>query len=71
MELYLTNHAIARMILRNISRDEIAAVLAKPQWMPATTRGTRYDAMVEGRRVAVVVEEGTDPLRVVTVFEAQ
>ena len=71
MELYLTNHAISRMLLRNISRDEITAVLANPQWMPATTRGTRYDAMVGDRRIAVVVEEGTDPLRVVTVFEAQ
>ncbi|MYA19559.1 MAG: DUF4258 domain-containing protein [Chloroflexi bacterium] len=71
MELYLTNHAISRMLLRNISRDEITAVLANPQWMPATTRGRRYDAMVGGRRIAVVVEEGTDPLRVVTVFEAQ
>ena len=71
MELYLTNHAIFRMILRNISRDEMAAVLANPQWVPATTRGTRYDGMVGGRRIAVVVEEGTDPLRVVTVFEAQ
>ena len=71
MDLYLTNHALFRMLSRDISEEEIAAVLAAPQWMPETTRGTRYDAIVGRRRVGVVVEEGTDPLRVVTVFEVR
>ena len=71
MDLYLTNHALSRMLNRNITEEEVAAVLADPQWMPETTRGKRYDAIVGGRRVGVVVEEGTDPLRVVTVFEVR
>ncbi len=51
-----------------ISREMVEQVLLKPEWAPPTTRNTRYDAMVNGRRLCVVVaEEWSEPV-VVTAF---
>jgi Domain of unknown function (DUF4258) len=63
-----TRHARARMLAKGITEDMVLAVLAAPEWSPATGRGIRYDAMVQNRRLCVVIaDEGDDP-RVVTVF---
>ena len=58
------------MRLRGINEDMIEGVLLQPEWSPATTRGTRYDGFVDGRHLAVVVDESGDPVVVVTVFWA-
>lgn len=70
MELRYSDHAVDQMIARGITEQMVEAVLLSPQWMPATTRNTRYDAVVGGRRVGVVLAEEHDPAVVVTVMWA-
>ncbi len=51
-----------------ITREVVEWVLLNSQWMPATTGNTRYDSMVNGRRLCVVVaEEWSEPL-IITAF---
>ena len=66
MELLYSLRTLYRMLTRDITDRQIRAVLDNPQWMPPTTRNTRYDGMVDERRLAVPVAGGTDPLIVVT-----
>ena len=68
MELRFSAHALLRMGLREISDEEVRAVLADPQWTPSTDRNTRYDGMVDGRRLAIVVAEEHQPPLVVTLW---
>jgi hypothetical protein len=70
VELRYSDHAVDQMIARGITEQMVEAVLLSPQWMPATTRSTRDDAIVGGRRVGVVVAEQHDPPVVVTVMWA-
>ena len=46
----------------------IDAVLSAPAWTPSTSRNTRYDALIDGRRLAVVVAEEHQPVVIVTAF---
>ena len=55
------------MIAQGISEAMVEAILLNPQWTPPTTRGVRYDSVIDGRRVCVVVDAG-DETSVVTAF---
>ena len=68
MELRYSRHAVEQMLLRNVTQEEVEAVLAAPRWSPPTSRNARYDRLVAGRRIGVVVAEEHDPPLVVTVF---
>lgn len=70
MDLHLTAHALDQMSYRNVTLEEVQQVLSAPQWSPATTRSTRYDAIVDGQRLAIVVDEVRQPgvITVVTAF---
>lgn len=68
MEFPLSRHAVDQASWRNITHADIERVLSAPTWSPATTRGTRYDGIVDGERLAVVVVDGSDPLLVITAF---
>ncbi len=46
----------------------VEAVLLDPQWTPPTSRSTRYDGMVDDRRLCIVVQEDRDTPIVVTAF---
>jgi hypothetical protein len=62
-----TKHAMDRMARLHISQEMVERVLLDPEWSSATTRNTRYDAIVEGRRLCVVVaEEWSEPVVVST-----
>lgn len=68
MDFRISRHAVEQMLSRDITLEMIDAVLSAPQWNPPSTRNTRYDGLVAGRRLSVVVTEDTDPPLVVTVF---
>lgn len=69
MNFTITSHAALQMFARNVSWADIDAVLSNPRWQPATTRNIRYDAIVRGERLAVVVaSQSIDQQIVVTVF---
>ena len=70
VNLRYSRHARRRMTLRDINEDMVEGILLEPEFMPPTSRGTRYDGFVAGRRVAVVVDERDDPATVVTIFWA-
>ena len=68
MDFSISRHALRRMFQNDISEVDVGTVLDNPTWNVPTTRGTRYDAMVRGRRLCVVVAEEHSPVRIVTVF---
>ena len=67
MDLRYSSHAVRRMIEQDITGDMVESVLDEPHWTPAVFSGLRYDGMVWGQRLAVVVAERDERL-VVTAF---
>ncbi len=68
MELRYTRHAIARMIQQGISEAMVEAVLLSPSWTPQRhSQNIRYDALVDGVRLAVVVAPRDETI-IVSVF---
>jgi hypothetical protein len=57
VDLYYTEHSHKRMLEKRISEEMVEGVLSAPRWTPATTRGIRYGGVVDGRRLAVVIDE--------------
>ena len=55
MELRYTRHALQRMARRRITEAMIERVLANPDWRVPTVRNSQYDAMVDDRRLVVIV----------------
>lgn len=69
MDFTTTDHAAQQMARRNVTDADIDAVLSNPRWMRPTTRNVRYEAIVDGERLAVVVaERERTSAVVVTVF---
>jgi Domain of unknown function (DUF4258) len=68
MKFEVSNHARMRMRRRDIDERMIEAVLEEPEWSPPTSRGTRYDRVVDGRRLCVVIDERRDPIVVVSTW---
>ena len=70
--LRLTVHAMRRMIERNITEREVRYVLAAPDVVyPSGVPGrSALRAIVGGRTLVVVVADGSDPVEVVTTWEA-
>jgi hypothetical protein len=69
VDVVLSYHARQKMLQRSIDARMVQAALSRPLWSPPTTRGTRYDGLVEdGRRLCLVVDEsGLTPV-LVTAF---
>jgi hypothetical protein len=56
MELKFTRHATRRMMAQSITEAMVEAVLLRPQWTPQVhSLNLRYDAIVDGARLAVIV----------------
>ena len=55
------------MIAQAISESMVESVLLAAQWAPSTSRGIRYDGVIDGRRIGVVVDADDEAL-VVTTF---
>lgn len=68
MDLRYSRHAEERLEQQGITQAMVEAVLLDPQWTPATSRNTRYDAMVGDRRLCVIVAEEHSIPVVVTAF---
>lgn len=68
MELDYTRHALDQMSERGITEAMAQYVLTARTGQVPTTRNTRFDAVVEGRRMGVVVALEHTPPVVVTVF---
>ena len=68
MELRYSRHAMEQMLLRSVTEEDVEAVLTAPLWAPPTSRDGRYDAVVAGRRIGIVIAAEHDPPVVVTVF---
>ena len=62
-----SRHATERMDEQAITEAMVEEVLAKREWNPPTGRNVRYDAVVDGRRLGVVVAS-QDETFVVTAF---
>ena len=72
MELHFTQHAVARMAKRQLQREWVERVVAKPE----TIEDDEFDSELEHRlgkvpelanRVLRVIVTKSDPMRVVTV----
>ena len=57
MELKPSIHAVLRMVEQGISEEMVHWTLNNPQWMPAIGPNACYDAMIDGRRLRVVLAE--------------
>ena len=69
MEFVITRHAREQMAERDVTADQIDAVLSNPRWTPFATSNTRYDGVVaDGRRLVVILAERYEVPRVVTVW---
>jgi hypothetical protein len=68
MELNYSRHALDQMSERGITDAMVEYVLTVRTWDVPTTRNTRFDALVEGRRMGVVVALEHTPPVVVTVL---
>ena len=65
----ITAHALRQMIERDVSHEDVDAVLSNPIWTPFATSNTRYDGVVpDGRRLTVILAERYEVPRVVTVW---
>ena len=68
----LTPHASRRMLQRGISRGEVGHVLQQPSLdLPANRPGRRkLTAAIpgSGRRITVVVKEGTEPPLIISMW---
>lgn len=67
MDLHFSGHALDRMLEQGIDPEMVEAVLLNPTWTPFTMRRIRYDGVVGGRRLSVIVS-AADESRVVTAF---
>ncbi len=72
LRVRLSAHAKQRMIDRNITEREVRYVLAAPDVVyPSGAPGrTAFRATIGGRRLVVVVAHGSDPVLVITAWEA-
>ena len=68
MDFRHTRHVTKGMGQRGITDADIASVLDSPEWEVPVTRGRRFDGIVDGRRLCVVIDEHADPIRLVTVW---
>lgn len=68
MELQYTRHALRRMARRRISEAMVERVLGSSEWRVPTPRNTRYDAIIDGRRLVVIVALEHSPPVIVTVW---
>jgi hypothetical protein len=65
----LTDHAARRMRRREISHEDIEAILANPTRTDVGETAVEYDGTVRGRPLRVVVVKGSEPPLVITVHE--
>ena len=68
MEFSITGHAGRQMLIRGVSPEMVSAVLDNPTWQLSSTANTVYAAMVDGRRLTVVIAEDRAPVVLVTVW---
>ena len=61
-------HAASRLKQRRITRREVRAVLATGAVSALTNGGTRRDAMLDGRQIAVLYREDRQRLHILTVM---
>ena len=64
-----TNHALDKMDEREITVEEVAAVIASPQTVTAGETAVEYDGIVGGRALHVIVVRDSEPPLVITVWE--
>lgn len=69
--LKLTAHAMRRMIDRNITEREVRYVLAAPDavYPSGVTGRSALRSTIAGRRLVVVIADGSEPIEVLTVWE--
>ncbi len=71
MRLTYTQHARDQMAERHISEDEVERVIARHYWSDysRSTGNELYRGRPNGRHITVVVEPGSHPPHVVTVWD--
>ena len=70
MEIRFTQHALDRMSEpdRMISRADVERALTQPDAVVTGPTEVKYDRVVDGRPIRVVVVPGSDPPLVITVM---
>lgn len=64
-----TNHATEQLEEREISREEVAAVIDAPLRVTIGATAVEYDGVVGNCELHIVVVRGSDPPLVITLWE--
>ncbi len=64
-----TSHALDKMEEREITPDEVAAVVASPRAVTTGETAVEYDGVVSGRALHVIVVRDSEPPLVITAWE--